>query len=75
MLAVRSGAPVLPVYVSKLPGPLARLRGEKHHVYVGEVVQIDPGLRGGAAYREAADEVMRSIYALPRQQPRRAGAR
>lgn len=74
VLALRSGAPVLPVHVGRLPGPLARLRGEKHHVYVGEPVQIDPGLRGGAAYREAADELMRTIYALP-DQAKQAGAR
>lgn len=75
VLAVRSGARVLPVHVGKLPGPLARLRGEAHHVYVGEPVEIDPGLRGGAAYRAAADGVMHAIYALPEQGRRKAGVR
>jgi 1-acyl-sn-glycerol-3-phosphate acyltransferase len=75
VLAVRSGAPVLPVYVGRLPGPLARLRGEKHHVYVGEPIEMEGGLRGGAAYRAAADRIMRSIYALPEQQPTKVGAR
>ncbi len=65
VLAARSGAPVVPVYVGKLPGPLARLRGERHHVYVGEPIEVDETLRGGAAYRAAADEIMRAIYALP----------
>ena len=67
VLAARSGAPVVPVYVGKLPGPLARLRGERHHVYVGEPIEVDETLRGGAAYRAAADEIMRAIYALPRK--------
>lgn len=72
VLAVRSGAPVLPVYVGKLPGPLARLRGRRLHIFVGEPVEIDRGLRGGVAYRTAADGIMRSIYALPKQHGREA---
>jgi len=71
VLAARSGAPVLPVYVGKLPGPLGRLRGEKLHIFVGEPVQVDGTLRGGASYRAAADEILRTIYALPD----RAGSR
>jgi 1-acyl-sn-glycerol-3-phosphate acyltransferase len=65
VLASRGNAPVLPVYVGKLPGPLARLRGGRLHVYVGEPIELDPALRGGAAYRAEAEEIMRSIYALP----------
>jgi len=65
VLAARGNAPVLPVHVGKLPGLPDRLRGERLHVYVGEPVELDPALRGGAAYREAADGIMRSIYALP----------
>jgi hypothetical protein len=65
VLAARGNAPVLPVHVGKLPGLSDRLRGERLHVYVGEPVELDPALRGGAAYREAADGIMRSIYALP----------
>ena len=61
----RGNAPVLPVHVGRLPGPLGRLRGERLHIYVGEPIELDPALRGGAAYRAAADEIMRSIYALP----------
>ncbi len=67
VLAVRGSAPVLPVYVGKLPGPLARLRGERLHIYVGEPIELDSALRGGAAYRAAADEIMGSIYTLPEQ--------
>lgn len=65
MLAVRGGAPVLPVYVSRLPKLSARLRGAKHRVYIGEPLTIDNTLRGGRAYREAADGILRAIYALP----------
>jgi 1-acyl-sn-glycerol-3-phosphate acyltransferase len=72
VLAVRSGAPVLPVCVGKLPGPISRLRGEKLHIFVGEPLDLDRALRGGAAYRAAADEVMRTIYALPEQHARKA---
>jgi 1-acyl-sn-glycerol-3-phosphate acyltransferase len=65
VLAVRSSAPVLPVHVGRLPGPLSRLRGQRLHIFVGEPVHLDPAMRGGAAYRTAADEIMRTIYALP----------
>jgi 1-acyl-sn-glycerol-3-phosphate acyltransferase len=65
VLAVRSGASVLPVHVGRLPGPLSRLRGRRLHIYVGEPVRLDPAMRGGAAYRAAADEIMHTIYALP----------
>jgi 1-acyl-sn-glycerol-3-phosphate acyltransferase len=65
VLAARSKAPVLPVFVGRLPGLLSRLRGGRLHVYVGEPVELDPALRGGAAYRAAAEEIMTSIYALP----------
>ena len=65
VLALRSGAPVLPVHVGRLPGPLSRLRGERLHVFIGEPVHLDPSMRGGVAYRAAADEVMHTIYALP----------
>jgi 1-acyl-sn-glycerol-3-phosphate acyltransferase len=65
VLALRSGAPVLPVHVGRLPGPLSRLRGKKLHIFVGEPIQLDTVLRGGPAYRAAADEVMHTIYALP----------
>jgi 1-acyl-sn-glycerol-3-phosphate acyltransferase len=65
VLALRSGAPVLPVHVGRLPGPLSRLRGQKLHICVGEPIQLDAALRGGPAYRAAADEVMHTIYALP----------
>jgi 1-acyl-sn-glycerol-3-phosphate acyltransferase len=68
MLATRGDARVLPVFVGKIPGPLARLRGERFHTYVGAPMRLDTGLRGGKAYREAADEVLRAIYTLPGEQ-------
>lgn len=64
MLAVRSSAPVLPVYVETLPSLKARLRGERHRIHIGKPMTMDNTLRGGRAYREAADELLRSIYAL-----------
>ncbi len=67
MLAIRGDARVLPVFVGKIPGPLARLRGEKFRAYVGDPMEIDKTIRGGKAYREAADEVLSAIYALPEE--------
>jgi 1-acyl-sn-glycerol-3-phosphate acyltransferase len=65
VLALRSGAPVLPVFAGPIPPPAARLRGAKFDVYVGDPIPIDNTLRGRQAYREAADEILRVIYALP----------
>ena len=65
LLAVRANAPVLPVYVGESPGLRARLRGEKLRVYVGDPISLEPTLRGRDEYRAAADEVLRTIYALP----------
>lgn len=65
VLGLRGGAQVLPVYISPAPGPLARLRGARMHVCIGDPISLDANLRGGKAYREAADGIMRSIYALP----------
>lgn len=65
LLAVRGGAPVLPVFVGQAPGLRDRLRGEKLSVYVGDPISVDPALRGREEYRAAADEVLRTIYALP----------
>ena len=67
VLASRGNAPVLPVYVGRLPGPLGRLRGERLHVYIGEPIELDPALRSGAAHRAKVDEIMSSIYALPQR--------
>jgi 1-acyl-sn-glycerol-3-phosphate acyltransferase len=67
VLALRSGASVLPIHVGKLPGPLSRLRGQRLHIFVGELVHMDPAIRGGESYRAAADEIMHTIYSLPRR--------
>jgi 1-acyl-sn-glycerol-3-phosphate acyltransferase len=68
LLAARSGAPVLPVFAGPIPGPAARLRGEKFHVYVGDPIVIRNTDQDRRAYRRAADEILRSIYALPKGQ-------
>ncbi|MBA2442909.1 MAG: 1-acyl-sn-glycerol-3-phosphate acyltransferase [Rubrobacter sp.] len=65
MLAVRSGAPMIPVYIGEVPGPLGRLRGEGLEVYIGEAREIERGTGGSGAYRAAADEILGEIYALP----------
>jgi 1-acyl-sn-glycerol-3-phosphate acyltransferase len=65
MLAVRSTAPVLPVFVDRVPPLSARLRGARLHVYIGDPITIDNTLRGRVAYREAADGILDTIYSLP----------
>jgi 1-acyl-sn-glycerol-3-phosphate acyltransferase len=70
LLAVRGGAPVLPVFVGRTPGLRARLRGERLEVYVGSPVTFDATLRGREAYRVAAEDVLRIIYALPNERGR-----
>ena len=65
VLALRGGSPVLPVHVGRLPGPLSRLRGQRLHIFVGEPIRLETALRGGSAYRAAANEIMHTIYALP----------
>ncbi len=65
LLAARSGAPVLPVFADKIPGPAARLRGEKFHIYIGDPMTIDNTAKGRKGYRRVADEILRAIYELP----------
>jgi 1-acyl-sn-glycerol-3-phosphate acyltransferase len=72
LLAVRAGAPILPVFVGETPGFRARLRGERLRVYVGGPITVDGTLRGKEAYRAAADGVVRAIYALPEERDREA---
>ncbi|HEX2182559.1 MAG TPA: lysophospholipid acyltransferase family protein [Rubrobacteraceae bacterium] len=67
LLAARGGAPVLPIFVGESPGLSGRLRGERLRVYVGDPISVDARLRGRDAYRSAADEILRVIYALPEQ--------
>lgn len=67
VLAARSGARVLPVYISPAPGLRDRLKGAKMYACIGDPITVDENLRGGEAYREAADGILRSIYALPKE--------
>jgi 1-acyl-sn-glycerol-3-phosphate acyltransferase len=64
MLAARSGAPIIPVYIEKIPTPRQRLAGRRLAVYIGNPITLDPEGKG-RRYREAADGVLREIYALP----------
>jgi 1-acyl-sn-glycerol-3-phosphate acyltransferase len=67
LLAGRSGAPVIPVFADKIPTPAARLRGVKFRVYIGEPMTVDITTKGGKGYRLIADEILRTIYALPEE--------
>ncbi len=70
LLAARSGAPVLPVFADRIPGPAARLRGEKFRIYVGHPMTIYNTTKGRQVHRRVADEILRKIYALPRERLR-----
>jgi 1-acyl-sn-glycerol-3-phosphate acyltransferase len=66
VIAARSGAPVLPVFAGAIPGPLARLRGEKFRVYLGDPMTVDnTTTKGREGHRRAAEGILRVIYALP----------
>jgi 1-acyl-sn-glycerol-3-phosphate acyltransferase len=60
---------VLPVFADRIPGPAARLRGEKFRVYVGypTTITIDRTKRGRQGYRRVADEILREVYALSQE--------
>ncbi len=64
MLAARANAPILPVFVGKVPNPFERLRGARLRVYIGDPITLDNTIRGGRVYREAAGEILRAIYGL-----------
>jgi 1-acyl-sn-glycerol-3-phosphate acyltransferase len=65
MLAARASAPILPIFVGRIPGPFERLRGGKLHVYVGDPITSDNTTRsGGRVYKEVAGEVLHRIYGL-----------
>lgn len=67
MLAVRGGAPIVPVFVGPSPGLLGRLRGKKMVARIGHPMVLEGDLRGRDAYAEAAERVLREIYALGRE--------
>ena len=64
MLATRGKAPVLPVFVGKVPNLFERLRGGRLHVYIGDPIALDNTKKERLVRREAAGEVLREIYAL-----------
>lgn len=64
MLATRGNAPVLPVFVGKVPNLFERLRGGRLHVYIGDPITLYNTKKERSVRREAADEVLREIYAL-----------
>jgi 1-acyl-sn-glycerol-3-phosphate acyltransferase len=68
LLAARGGAPVLPVYAGRIPGPAARLRGEKFHVYIGDPITIDNTARSREGFKRLADDILDAVYALSGEQ-------
>lgn len=66
MLALRTEALIVPVYVDRIPSPTARLKGRKWHAYIGEPIKLHNTLRGKRSYQEAASGVMEEVFALGR---------
>ena len=64
MLAIRGGAPVLPVFVDQTPSLFERLQGGKLHVYIGNPITSHNNTKERKAYREVTDEVLGAIYGL-----------
>ena len=59
MLAARSGATVVPVYIPRKKRLFRRL-----HIVVGEPYVLSKDVRGKVAYEEKAEELMARIEAL-----------
>ena len=72
MLASRASAPILPVFVDRVPGPVERLRGGRLHVYVGDPISLDDMTRQRQDRREAADRILRGIYDLKKDEKSRS---
>ena len=64
MLAARGGAPILPVFIGKIPTPLQRLKGAKLRVRIGDPINTDNTNESRRSYKEVSAEVVREIYAL-----------
>lgn len=64
MLAARGKAPILPVFIGKIPTPLQRLRGAKLRARIGEPINTDNTSGDRRSYKEVSAEVLREVYAL-----------
>ena len=64
MLAARSGAPIVPVFVDRLPTLRERLRGGKLHAYVGDPIMPEGTKGAKGAHEELSKHVLKEIYAL-----------
>lgn len=73
MLATRGDAPILPVFVGEVPGPLERLRGRKLHIHIGDPITLDNTKGQGRAYKGVAEDILRVIYTLGAARGERAG--
>ncbi|BBL78897.1 1-acyl-sn-glycerol-3-phosphate acyltransferase [Rubrobacter xylanophilus] len=71
LLASRSGARIVPVYIGPVPSLLGRLRGERFRAYIGDAITIPEGLKGREEFQGAAREVLQKIYELPREEVER----
>ncbi len=64
MLAARGKAPVLPVFVGKIPTPLQRLKGKKLRAVIGAPINTHNTNGVRRAYGEVSAEILREIYAM-----------
>jgi len=74
MLAARANAPILPVFLGRVPGPFERLRGGRLRVHIGDPITLDNTTGGGRVYREVSGEVLRKIYDLGAEKKAGGGA-
>ena len=64
MLAARGNAPVLPVFVGRIPTPLQRLKGAKLHATIGDPINTYNTKQERRSYGEVSAEILREIYAM-----------
>ena len=65
MLAARGNAPVLPVFVGRIPTPLQRLKGAQLRAIIGDPINnIYNTNKKRRAYGEVSAEILREIYAM-----------
>jgi 1-acyl-sn-glycerol-3-phosphate acyltransferase len=67
MLAARGNAPVLPVFVGKIPTPLQRLKGKKLRAIIGDPIYTHNTNEKRRAYGEVSADVLSEIYAMSDQ--------
>lgn len=66
MLAARGKTSILPVYTCGLPGPFARLRRQRLHVYIGDPITLEQSQLSSRDYPQLTQRIIQTIYDLPK---------